>query len=107
AEGEGGGVMSTTAFILRRLAQIVLTVVGIMSILFLLLQLSSDPAEVLAGPGANAAMVEATRTRLGLDQPLSTQYLSYLKGLATADLGMSYTFHQGAMSVAIAALPAS
>lgn len=99
--------MNTRQFLIRRLIQIVITVFGIMTILFLLLQMSTDPAEVLAGPGADVAMVEATRARLGLDQPLWVQYVSYIKGLVVFDLGTSYTFNQSAMSVVIKALPAS
>ena len=48
-----------------------------------------DPARLAAGPDANQAMVETLRAKYGLDQPLGTQFVRYLRGLAAGDLGES------------------
>ncbi|MEU0072862.1 ABC transporter permease [Streptomyces sp. NPDC006332] len=49
-----------------------------------------DAAETLAGPDATTATVEAIRHQLGLDQPLFTQYASWIGDLVRGDLGPSY-----------------
>ena len=48
-----------------------------------------DPARLAAGPDANQAMVETLRAKYGLDQPLGTRFVRYLRGLAAGDLGES------------------
>ena len=97
----------TGQFLAARLLRVILTVLGIMTILFFMLHLGTDPAEVMSEPGATDAMIEATRERLGLDRPLAVQYLEYLQGLATADFGTSFVYQRPAMDVVIAAAPAS
>jgi len=46
--------------------------------------LPSDPARSIAGPQARPADVERIRTRLGLDRPLSVQYLAFFRRLLHA-----------------------
>ncbi len=48
-----------------------------------------DAARLVAGKEATSYEVEIVRTQLGLDQPLLKQYLIYMKGLFTLDLGNS------------------
>jgi peptide/nickel transport system permease protein len=51
-----------------------------------------DPAELLLSSGGTApdpAVVDELRQRLGLDRPLLTQYLAFLRGLLRGDLGAS------------------
>jgi peptide/nickel transport system permease protein len=49
-----------------------------------------DPATTLAGVDATPASIAAIRHSLGLDRPVVAQYLSWLGGLLTGDLGRSY-----------------
>lgn len=49
-----------------------------------------DPAVALAGADASPATLEALRHELGLDRPLVVQYLQWLGGALTGDLGRSY-----------------
>lgn len=59
---------------------------------FLILHLiPGDPVRAALGPTAPPELIEARRTALGLDQPLWRQYLDYLTGLFTGDLGTSMT----------------
>lgn len=61
-------------------------------IVFLLLRVvPGDPAEVALGVTATAEAVAAKRTQLGLDQPLITQYLSWMGGIFRGDFGRSLT----------------
>jgi len=52
--------------------------------------LPGDVAEVLLGQAATPEAVAGLRTAMGLDQPAIWRFLSWLGGLTTGDLGMSY-----------------
>ncbi|WP_432522308.1 ABC transporter permease [Kineococcus sp. SYSU DK006] len=78
-----------------RLASTVLILLGVSLIVFLLLQLvPGDPARTILGAGATQESVAAVRAELGLDKPLPAQFLDYLGGLVTGDLGRSLTVNQ-------------
>lgn len=83
----------TLRYVVRRLAQAVPIVLGIVILNFLMLQLApGDAAEVLAGE-AGAATPEymaQLRQRFGLDQPVWLQLLIYIKNILTLDLGYSF-----------------
>jgi len=77
-------------FLLQRLLLLLPTLLGAVSLVFVLIHLiPGDPVEVMLGETASAADKEALRRSLGLDRPLSTQYRSFLVGLASGDLGRS------------------
>ena len=63
-----------------------------------------DAADVLAGPDASDATRDAVRTDLGLDRNPVLQYLIWLRGLLTGDLGTSYIRKQPASEAIGAAL---
>src|SRR5688500_7474581 len=48
-----------------------------------------DPARRAAVPDANESMVETLRTKYGLDRPLPVQFVRYVAGVVTGDLGQS------------------
>jgi peptide/nickel transport system permease protein len=78
------------AFILRR----VLSTIPVMAIVafavFMLLRLSpGDPASVIAGDYATAEQIARIRTQLGLDQPIYTQFFTWLGQLVQGNLGVS------------------
>src|SRR5947209_9476720 len=78
------------AYIARRLGSTVL-VMGIVGVfVFLLLHLSpGDPAAIIAGDNATPEQIVAIRQRLGLDDPLPTQFLRWLVAVLGGDLGIS------------------
>lgn len=80
-----------TSYILRRLLQTIPTLI-IASILIWLIvyALPGDPAVAVAGDNAPAGAVEYERERMGLDQPLLTQYLTWIGNVLRGDLGQSY-----------------
>ncbi|MEX2649629.1 MAG: ABC transporter permease [Alphaproteobacteria bacterium] len=79
-------------FIVRRLALLVVVVVGMTLITFILTHVvPGDPARMLAGQHATLDQVEAFRRLYGLDRPLPEQYLIYMNGLLKGDLGQSLT----------------
>ena len=77
--------------IAKRLLAAVLIMIVLAAALFGLQHISrSDPVHTMLGPGASPAAVAAERHRLGLDQPVPTQFWHYLLGVAHGDLGVSY-----------------
>jgi peptide/nickel transport system permease protein len=84
-----------TRLILRRLAFLVLVLVGLSLITFLLSHIvPADPARLYAGPRASAATVAQIRHQFGLDLPIWTQYVRYVGGLLHGDFGYSLTSHR-------------
>jgi peptide/nickel transport system permease protein len=93
-------------YVLRRLGQGLLTVLLVVSVVFILIRLApGDPAFALAGQTATAEQLEEIRRQFGLDQPLPIQYLLFLGGLLQGDLGTSFSFGENALTVVLRALP--
>lgn len=79
-------------YVLRRLLHVLPTVAGIVALTFALVHLApGDPALEFAGEGADQAQIDAARSYLGLDRPLSEQFVLYVRHLARGDLGTSYS----------------
>ncbi|MBP7963369.1 MAG: ABC transporter permease [Caldilineaceae bacterium] len=77
-------------FLLRRLAGLLLVIVGVSIITFSLAQLVPiDPAAVSLGQNAREDQIAAYRAELGLDRPVVEQYLRYVNRLLHGDLGNS------------------
>lgn len=79
------------SYLLRRLALTIPVLIGVATLVFSLLHLvPGDPAQSMLGEAASAADVAELRTKLGLDEPLHKQYVSFMAGAATGDLGVSF-----------------
>jgi len=77
-------------FVLGRLLQLVPVLLGVVVLTFLLVRvLPGDPIRTILGPNATEADAAAARARFGLDKPLWQQFLDYIGGLVTGDLGIS------------------
>jgi peptide/nickel transport system permease protein len=80
-----------TQYIFRRLLQMIPIAFGILTLVFSLIHLiPGDPAMQIAGENARPEDVAQVRKALGLDQPLWTQYVTYLGRVAHGDLGRSF-----------------
>jgi len=83
------------SYIVRRLLQMVVVLIGVSIITFLIIYaIPGDPAVMVAGKGATPERVAEVRKNLGLDQPLPVQYVKYVGRLAQGDLGQSYYLNQ-------------
>ncbi|WP_374368944.1 ABC transporter permease [Dongia sp.] len=95
-------------YLIRRLIQSLLILIGISFITYILLfLLPSDPARQVAGRTASVEQVEQVRAQLGLDKPVWQQYAVYLGKLATGDLGRSYVQRSEVSALIASRLPAT
>lgn len=96
------------AYVVRRLIQAALILLGVAAITYLLLyMLPADPARMVAGRSATKAQVEQVREQLGLTRPIWEQFGGYLWKLLQGDLGRSYLQRTQVTELLAARLPAS
>ena len=82
-------------YIGRRILMTLPVLAVVMVIVFLLAHLGpGDPAVIIAGDLATTAQIESIRTQLGLDQPLLTQFTTWLGRVLQGDLGTSIFSHR-------------
>lgn len=78
-------------YILKRLGQTFLVLIGITLITFLLLNVvPGDPVAMMLDKRADEATIEKVRHEMGLDVPLHEQYIDFVKGAVKLDFGTSY-----------------
>lgn len=81
-----------TAYILRRLWQMIPTMLGVILLVFILFNwVGGDPAYVLAGKMPNPEMIANIRVQLGIDQPYYVQLWIFIKQILTFDFGASWS----------------
>ena len=96
------------AYLVRRILQAALILLGISFVTFILLYLlPADPARMLAGRSATADTVQNIREQLGLNLPFYEQYIRYLGNLLQGDLGRSYVQKTQVSELITSRLPAS
>jgi peptide/nickel transport system permease protein len=96
------------SFVIRRLLAMVAVLLVLVAALFALQRVSPvDPVRVAVGPNATRAVVQATRARLGYDDPLPVQYVRYVGDVATGNLQVSLRTGQPVASDLAGALPAT
>jgi peptide/nickel transport system permease protein len=97
------------AYLLRRIGQAVLILLGISLVTFFLLYvIPADPAQMIVGRSvAGAEQIANVRAQLGLDRPFHEQYFRYLGGLLQGDLGRSYVQKTEVATLIWSRLPAT
>jgi len=86
--------MGLRRFIFRRLVEIAVIFFVIMTVLFILFRLApGDPVSRMVDPSMTPEDTQLLMESMGLDKPVWTQYLYYLKNAATGNMGVS--FHYG------------
>ena len=94
------------AHIARKGFQLVPTVLGVMTLVFLMLRLiPGDPASFIAGENVSEEALVAVREKLGLNVPLGQQYLNYLTGVLQLDFGRSLVQQRPVLDMIRGALP--
>ncbi|REK73622.1 ABC transporter permease [Aeromicrobium endophyticum] len=107
ARGLGRGNALVT-FIGRRLMRLVWSVIALVTVAFFMVRLiPGDPVRNALGTNASAAIVEARRESLGLNDPLWMQYGNFWKGLVTGNLGDSFSLSTPVSTIIGQRLPAT
>ncbi|MBM3601275.1 MAG: ABC transporter permease [Alphaproteobacteria bacterium] len=76
-------------YLLRRLAQSAIAVLGTVTLVFFIQRLAGDPTLLMLPEGATREDIETLRRQLGFDRPVIEQYLDYVWQLLRLDLGQS------------------
>jgi peptide/nickel transport system permease protein len=93
-------------FILRRLLTTLATVVGAMTLLFLIIRLiPGDPARVMLGPRASPGLIATMRERMMLDEPFYIQLGAFLANTLRGDLGRDVLNELPVTGLVLQALP--
>ncbi|MGC8577337.1 MAG: ABC transporter permease [Thermoproteota archaeon] len=98
--------MEWKEYLLRRSAQLLLTVFFALIINFLIINLApGDPAVLMAGELATKEYIEAVRERWGLNKPIYERLVSYLLNVLQGNLGYSYTYLQSVSTLIAERIP--
>jgi len=92
-------------YILKRVIQGVIALIGVSIIVFLLIRLTGDPVILLLPPSATEEDVVTLTENLGLDKPLYFQYWVFVSGVARGDFGESLRWGRPAMTIFLERLP--
>ena len=95
------------AYLLRRLGQSALVLLGVSIIVFGLLHLTGDPTGLLLPLEAREEDVRQLRALLGLDDPLWVQYVRFLARAVRGDFGVSFKHQVPALTLIFQTLPAT
>ncbi|ECG8590838.1 glutathione ABC transporter permease GsiC [Salmonella enterica subsp. salamae] len=77
-------------YVLKRLLGLIPTLLIVAVLVFLFVHLlPGDPARLIAGPEADAQVIELVRQQLGLDKPLHVQFWHYITHVLQGDFGTS------------------
>jgi ABC-type dipeptide/oligopeptide/nickel transport system permease component len=94
-------------YIIKRLAQTVVTAVFVTMIVFSLARLTGDPTVLILPTEATEQDRQFLRNQLGLDKPLPEQYWTFLSRAVTGDLGNSFRYRTPALELVKSRLPAT
>ena len=95
-----------TAFLVRRIATIIPTLIFVSMLIFGLQQLlPGDPAVVLAGEDRDPTVVAYLRQKMHLDEPLPVRYLYWINGVLHGDLGESQRMQKPVLALIFEKLP--
>ena len=95
-----------TDYLVKRLAQIVPTLVFVSMLIFGLQQLlPGDPAKILAGEEQDPNVIAHLRVKLHLDDPLPVRYAYWVGGVFKGDLGESLRTQQPVLELVLQKLP--
>ena len=89
-----------TAYLLRRLWQMIPTLFGVIVLVFFLFNwVGGDPAYVLAGKMSNPEQIANIRAQLGIDQPYTVQLWIFIKQIVSFDFGSSWSTGESVASI--------
>ena len=96
-----------TAFVIRRLIESVVVLFAMSLIVFVGVYAIGNPVDILINPQAEPLERERAIAALGLDRPLWEQYVTFLRGAVTGDLGRSFVHATPALGLIVEKMPAT
>ncbi|MDB4860579.1 ABC transporter permease [Alphaproteobacteria bacterium] len=94
-------------FIIRRVMQSIVVLFIMSLVVFTMINLVGDPVDMLVNPESLPDEIERVRSDFGLDQPAHIQYIKFLKGALSGDLGNSFIFGRPALALIAERFPAT
>jgi peptide/nickel transport system permease protein len=94
-----------TRFIIIRVIQSIIALIGILVLVFFLLRASGDPVNMIRSPTMTEEQVQAIYHQLGLDKPVVQQLWIYVRDLAHGKLGTSLIEQRPVSELIAVALP--
>jgi peptide/nickel transport system permease protein len=95
-----------TGYILRRIGQAVIVLLGVTILVFILQHLlPGSIARAIIGPRASAVQIAAFNREYGLDRPLLVQYFSFLSQVIRGNLGYSFKQNMSVDAIVLHDLP--
>jgi peptide/nickel transport system permease protein len=94
-------------YIIRRLLQSILVVVGVSVLVFVILFQTGDPTLLMASPDATKEDLEELRHSMGFDRPVYIQYLDFASDAVRGDFGTSLRQGQPVFDLIIERIPAT
>ncbi len=95
------------SFLAQRILQGFLAIFLVLSMVFVVLNISGDPIRMMLPPTATQEDVEAMREAFGFDQPLVFRYFTFLNQMAHLDFGHSVQTRRPALDMVLGRLPAT
>ncbi|MBI2468266.1 MAG: ABC transporter permease, partial [Candidatus Rokubacteria bacterium] len=94
-------------YLLRRLGQSLIVLLGISAVVFVILHLTGDPTLLMLPLEASAEDVARFRRAMGFDDPLYVQYWRFLKGAVQGNFGNSLRHEEPALALVWERMPAT
>ncbi len=96
-----------TRYILARVGQSMLMVLGVLALVFGMLRLTGDPTDLLAPREATEEQREEARKAYGLDRPITVQFADFATDAAQLDFGTSLRYKQPVRDIVFDRFPAT
>lgn len=95
-------------YVVRRILQAVVVVLGVLVLVFVLINATGDPARLMVPLEASEEDVERVRRHMGLDRPLREQFARFMANAMRGDFGQSLRYRgQPAMKIVTERFPAT
>lgn len=94
-------------FVAQRIGRSLITLWIVITIAFIVLRLSGDPATSMLGPDASPEALEGFRDRYGLNDSLLSQYFAYFNNILHGDFGDSMQYKRSVTELFLQRLPAT
>ena len=94
-------------YFLTKFGESILLLLGVMVLVFFLVRITGDPANLMASREATPETIQQIRQEWGFDRPLLVQFWDFVTGAFVLDFGRSYHFRTEAMPMVLERLPAT